>query len=998
MTAGITFSPNTTPPPTLDYLLVAGGGGGGGGASAGNNPGGGGGGAGGYRTATGFSITSGTTYAVTVGTGGAGGALNGAGASGLDSVLALSNSFSYNGSTNSLNTPSSSVFNLSTGAWTIEGWFYLTAFTGDDRLFTVVSSASSQYGIYLRSGTIYIGVFGVSEVSIGSISLNTWTHLAFVKGSGGATITSYKNGVSVGSTAAYTFPNTNCTFYIGASPANYSQLTTKGNISNVRVVNGVAVYTGTFTVPTSPLTIAQPAGTNISAINSTQTALLTLQNATIIDNSTNAFTITNTGGVAFSSSTPFSVNAAGGGGGGSYNVSSGSGVAGGSGGGGTSAVGTGAAGNTPSTSPSQGNSGGNGAGQSGGGGGGGGGASSAGASSTSLSNVGAAGGAGSASTIIPNYSIPFNGTSQYLSVAANAAFNLSSGNWTIEYWYYPTSYSASNNVHVLIGASAGDKIVIATLGTSGYLSYLLNGTAIINTSTAATLSTWNHLALVKNSTTTTLYLNGTSIGTTTSVPTSSSKLITVGTDAGGALYAGYISNLRIVNGTAVYTSNFAVPTPPLLAITNTSLLTAQSSTIIDNSTNAFTITATGNPTVSSSVIPTAYYAGGGGGGGGGVSAGFGVGGVGGGGTGSSTTTGTAGATNTGGGGGGAAVNNIGGAGGSGIAVIRYSDGYALAATTTGSPSLTITGGYNIYAWTSSGSFSFVLPKTTTVEYLVVAGGGGGGSAAASSGLGGGGGAGGFRTNVIGATSGGGGSAESTYTVTGGTAITVTVGAGGTAVTGNNRGNTGNNSVFGTITSAGGGGGSSGDSGIAASIGGSGGGGGNGGGGVTRAGAAGTSLQGYSGGTSTNPGQNYPASGGGGAGAAGSANPTNLQGGAGGAGVSSSITGSAVTYGGGGGGGINTVNGGASPGAGGAGGGGAGGINTFGTAGTVNTGGGGGGSGGDSATGGGGGGSGIVIVRYPSTYQLAASTTGSPAVAILNGYNIYTWTSSGSITF
>jgi PKD repeat protein len=72
---------------SVDYLVIAGGGGGGGTTSYGN--GGGGGGAGGFRTATGYPVTSGTTYTVTVGTGGAGGAAGAySGTAGGNSVFA----------------------------------------------------------------------------------------------------------------------------------------------------------------------------------------------------------------------------------------------------------------------------------------------------------------------------------------------------------------------------------------------------------------------------------------------------------------------------------------------------------------------------------------------------------------------------------------------------------------------------------------------------------------------------------------------------------------------------------------------------------------------------------------------------------------------------------------------------------------------------------------------------------------------------------------------
>jgi hypothetical protein len=77
-------------------------------------------------------------------------------------------------------------------------------------------------------------------------------------------------------------------------------------------------------------------------------------------------------------------------------------------------------------------------------------------------------------------------------------------------------------------------------------------------------------------------------------------------------------------------------------------------------------------------------------------------------------------------------------------------------------------------------------KLIDVEYLVIAGGGSGGS-----GGGAGGGAGGYRTATLKIPLG---------------AHTVTIGAGGAAVTStaNVQGNIGNNSVFSTITSTGGG--------------------------------------------------------------------------------------------------------------------------------------------------------------------------------------------------
>ena len=99
-----------------------------------------------------------------------------------------------------------------------------------------------------------------------------------------------------------------------------------------------------------------------------------------------------------------------------------------------------------------------------------------------------------------------------------------------------------------------------------------------------------------------------------------------------------------------------------------------------------------------------YYAGGGSGdvwAGTGGSSSPGTAGLGGGGTGNNFTGGTNGGTNLGGGGGAGS-----GLGGSGVVILRYADTFPAATSTTGSPTITVTGGYRIYKFTATGSITF----------------------------------------------------------------------------------------------------------------------------------------------------------------------------------------------------------------------------------------------------------------------------------------------------
>ena len=119
----------------------------------------------------------------------------------------------------------------------------------------------------------------------------------------------------------------------------------------------------------------------------------------------------------------------------------------------------------------------------------------------------------------------------------------------------------------------------------------------------------------------------------------------------------------------------------------------------------------GGAGTASSISGTSTTYAGGGGGGAIFSAPSSSGGAGGGGGSPTDSNGTAGTVNTGGGGGGAnsiddsTVNN-GGSGGSGIVIIRYADTYKEATSTTGSPTITVAGGYRVYKWTGNGTITF----------------------------------------------------------------------------------------------------------------------------------------------------------------------------------------------------------------------------------------------------------------------------------------------------
>jgi hypothetical protein len=194
-------------------------------------------------------------------------------------------------------------------AFTIETWFYPTNITGG--YIWSMLQVNFLTLVYRNSGKFIIDMSSVGNApgytTLGTTyPINNWYHIALTwNGTNGALwINGAQEATFTGAGATVAGGNA---FYIGQYQGQ-GQPTPLGNLSNFRVVKGVAVYTGVFTVPTSPLATTQSSGTNISAITGTQTQLLlnTVPGANLLtDSSANNFTVTNNGSVTGSTTNPF---------------------------------------------------------------------------------------------------------------------------------------------------------------------------------------------------------------------------------------------------------------------------------------------------------------------------------------------------------------------------------------------------------------------------------------------------------------------------------------------------------------------------------------------------------------------------------------------------------------------------------------------------------------------------------------------------------------------
>lgn len=225
-------------------------------------------------------------------------------------------SIKLNGTSQMLTVSGTGDFQFGNDAFTVEGWFYTTS-TSYQRLWSFPDGDNVE----MLGSVLYYWNGAGAPVGSGSgiVPQNQWFHVALVKtnstqakvyvnGRAVVTDTTPFNSLSSRALAIGGEVNTDVTGQSGATGSNDGFFT--GQITNFRVVKGVAVYTGDFNTPIAPLSSTQYSSVNINAITGSATKLLlkvVSSGAMLTDSSSSARSVTNVGSATYDGATPLSI-------------------------------------------------------------------------------------------------------------------------------------------------------------------------------------------------------------------------------------------------------------------------------------------------------------------------------------------------------------------------------------------------------------------------------------------------------------------------------------------------------------------------------------------------------------------------------------------------------------------------------------------------------------------------------------------------------------------
>ena len=183
------------------------------------------------------------------------------------------------------------------------------------------------------------------------------------------------------------------------------------------------------------------------------------------------------------------------------------------------------------------------------------------------------------------------------------------GDYTIEAWVYVTNNSSDcviwDTRFISQDGTSGAYVIFRTNNT---LRFGTGGTTYFTTTSTYNTNEWLHVALVRDGSTASLYVNGVLGGSTSNSTNWNSGDVNIGSNRSGAsVFNGYIRDLRIANE-VVYSGAFTPPTASLTAtggeysdttnvntsLTTTQLLTCHLPYLADGSSNDHSITVTGS--------------------------------------------------------------------------------------------------------------------------------------------------------------------------------------------------------------------------------------------------------------------------------------------------------------------------------------------------------------------------------------------------------------------
>lgn len=149
----------------------------------------------------------------------------------------------------------------------------------------------------------------------------------------------------------------------------------------------------------------------------------------------------------------------------------------------------------------------------------------------------------------------------------------SSGNWTYEAWVY--NETSTSNEKCIFDTRFTNGWMLRQNGTSGWI-WLHSGSGSMTISTGRVNNAWQHLALVRNGSSITLFADGTSVGTTNPVSVNVlSSTLRIGaffdTQSIEFQFNGSMDDIRVSN-VARYTTSFTPSTSAFTSDANTLLL------------------------------------------------------------------------------------------------------------------------------------------------------------------------------------------------------------------------------------------------------------------------------------------------------------------------------------------------------------------------------------------------------------------------------------------